>query len=251
VAIGIEFADRPDALIEFAEADAEELKGFLARPGGRERFASVEARAVKGPEATSRGVLEPLESLAGWLKAGELGLGDTVVVSIESHLIEGPGGPALLVAGGRGRSQTSIPTAGLSDLLGGLAESGCHVMLLLDVVHGRTPGGDSGALSAWVRDLYRRKGVIVMVASNQGPSERHRDLGAFTRGIVTSFDASAQIRRPIDPDGPVTLDDFQDTVVRQVETFTGRRQHPFCYRPETISAGVPILDPKVSRSPGG
>ena len=255
VAIGVEFADRPDALIEFAEEDAEEIKTFLARPGGRERFSNLDVRAVKGTEATAPGVLEPLETLAAKLKAGELGLGDTIVISIESHLIQRAEGLSLLVSGARARTHASIPTAGLTELLGGLTEAGCRVMLLLDVVHSRTSAasseGNAGDLSAWVRELYLRRGVIVMVASNQGPSERHRDLGAFTRGIVTSFDASAQIRRPIDPDGPVTLDDFQDTVVRQVEMFTGRRQHPFCYRPETVSATVPILDPKVSRAPGG
>jgi len=248
-----DFPGRPEARIPFAGRDAEDLKSFLAAPGGRERFPGVEAFALAGAEATSRGVLARLDALESALKARQFRPGDSVLLAVESHLLAGGPGAALAVAdtGPATPPSPSILAADLSDLLGRLADYGCNVMVLLDVVHESTPGARAGDLDEWVRDLYRRRNVVVFVASNQGPGERLRTArrGAFAQGVLTSFDAAAQARLPIDPDGPVTLDDFQDTVRRQVQALTGRRQFAFCYVPETIPSRVPILDPKIPRPP--
>ena len=58
-------------------------------------------------------------------------------------------------------------------------------MLLLDGVHDPGPRGmkERNRLNEWVRQLSRERGVIVLVASNSGPSRRDKDarLGVLAR----------------------------------------------------------------------
>ena len=105
---------------------------------------------------------------------------------IESHLLGNPQG--VYIAGSDTRLK-EVPSPALSatrvgDTLDRLTTYGCRVILLLDLVHEGTPLGARDGLKQWVRDLQRKRRVIVALASREGPSLRTNRHGLFAESIL-------------------------------------------------------------------
>lgn len=243
VGAGGPFADPRIPPIPFADADADGLRAFLAAPGDVPRFPRVDAPApLAGPSATA----EAIRAAFGRLDNLDLGPGDAVLVALEAHVVADDSGRHVL---GGDTTLGSVPTAAptvdaLGDVLAGLASRGCRVLLLLDGAHQPAPPSRRGALNAWARELTRR-GVIVFLASQSGPGRRleAEGQGAFAFAVIHAAEARSQSRPLLDPDEPMTLDDFQATVVDRVKELTGRRQFAACLLPETISPDLLLFDP--------
>lgn len=222
--------------IPFADLDAEDVLARLEE-NGKAAFGSenvIVQPVLADAGATSAALRTAIEGL---LSAG-LGQNDTLIVQLESHFVAsgtegyfvgsdaGPGAPP---AG-------AIPSRLLADALVSATQTGCRVMLLVDAVHEGAPSSWANGFKEWARDLFRR-GVMTFIASNRGPSQRNQEAGhgAFALGVIEGPTARGQFRAFVDPSKAMTLDDFRDTVIRHVEENTRRKQHPFCYFPDTIS----------------
>ena len=190
------------------------------------------------------------KELADDARAGRLKAGDTVVVTIESHLFK-PGETALVVGTDPqppGTAWQGASAGGIAENLEETASQGCLTILLVDALHTGASPAARGAFREWVRDLSRR-GVVVLTATKQEPSERLADHGAFTAAVLgsTSISGGAGGRAG----SPTTLYDFKDRVIRLVSENTARRQFAGFYPPETFSGWpkVRIFDPQPT--PGG
>jgi hypothetical protein len=234
--------------VELAGKDARDLSGFLTAPAGRPRFEKREPLVVDAPEAaTAAAVTDALARLSAESDRGELGQGDTVFVVLESHFLAYDGRGHLV---GTDVGEETPPTPAvladsISEQLGRLAGSGCRVVLLTDLFHRPLSRPKADGFKAWVRDLYKRRGVIVFVASKQGPSARRNTNRAFAEAVLTSLDVSSRSRLGIDPLGPVTLRDFKDTVIARVSELA-RGQYADCYVPDRVSERVSIFEPQPS-----
>ncbi len=134
-----------------------------------------------------------------------------------------------------------------------MANAGCKVILLLDVVHKDLDEAEGAALTSWVRDLRDHQNVITILASRSGPSEprivngrgnfprfRHRIIA---QGVLNSPDARWQTRGRIDAKGHYSLHGFQAAVRDIVREHTQGSQDAACYIPELIPERFPLLDP--------
>jgi hypothetical protein len=243
--------------IDYAVEDLRVQSAFLGAPYGKPRFQRVAVQSLLGPEATAEQIERELQSLDERRQKNELGNGDTVIVLIESHLLEldnKGSGVILTTDTGHGMPAASpVPAQRIADVLGQLVEYGCKVMLLVDAIHEKRPESPQAprALTEWARSLYR-KNVITFVASVHGPSQRVVSMGhgAFAQAVRDSLNVQGRSRL-VDPnplgDSPFTLFDFQDNVTRDVLTLTNRQQHARCYIPETIPSQSPIFDPPSRR----
>ena len=244
IGAGGPFADSGIPPIDFADQDAEDLLRFF---DGKSKlgFGKVTTLpALLGSEATSERIRESFQKLE------ELSLepGDTVVVSLESHLLSCKEGRHVLGVDA-GSAAAAPPSRAMSvvdvtDVLGKLAERGAQVVLILDGLHKSAPKTWGLNLDDWTRALTRRN-VVVFVASNHGPSQRYLTHGAFAEAILISDTARGQARTWVDPQQPVTLDDFRASVILSVERLTTRKQHAACYIPETLSPRSAFLDARV------
>jgi hypothetical protein len=121
------------------------------------------------------------------------------------------------------------------------------VMLLLDGVHQSGPRGmkEQNRLGEWVRQLSRERGVIVLVASNSGPSRRDTDerLGVLTRAVRDSAAAPVRFGRA-QVGKPLTVADFGSSVLSLVERYSGRKQFAGYYVPRTVDKRTPIFAPR-------
>ena len=116
------------------------------------------------------------DHLAAEVRERKLRAGDTVFLVIESHVLKlGPQGSLVLGADAeinKTTVETSVPAQAISERLEEVASEGCLVVLLLDGIHDQMPVQlRSPFITEWVRDLTKR-GVIVLLASKQDPSER-------------------------------------------------------------------------------
>jgi WD40 repeat protein len=256
-AIGTEsFAARPEARIDFADRDALGMLDFWTNQGGRSLFPEVDrATPTLGADATAHQIARTFEELADMTRDGGLAPGDTVVVFLEAHVV-GSGRDCVVLGTDVEPGETPAPTVSaslLADGLGTLADYGCRVLLLVDGTHATLPKGWQSRPDDWVRELWNRN-VTVFVASNQGASRRIREQvrrGAFAQGILESLDVPRRARLRDDPNGLVTLHEFQEAVVQRVQDLTGRRQVAACYVPPTLPSALPILDPNSGRPAPG
>jgi WD40 repeat protein len=233
--------------VEFAPRDAKELGSFLSAPGGRPRFEKREALVFDDPkEATAARITEALT----WLKTehdqGRLGRGDTVFVVLESHFLEYDKRGHLV---GTDIGETAPPIPGLSadhlaEQLGLLTASGCRVMLLTDLLHRPLSRPKRDAFKAWVRELYKNRGVIVFVASKDAPSDPRKEYRAFAEAVLTSLDVRSQFRLRTNPSGVVTLRDFKDTVTNRVRELV-KDQQAEGYPPDKLTEGIAIFEPQA------
>ena len=186
------FHDRGFPAIEFAGRDAVELgRFFVERCKGDFGLQQIDLQALgKGEIAAGQAdaVFEDLEARLH-RDPGGLGRGDSIFVALESHFLDFDGARSLIVTSDAARGGGPAPAPSLSaervaQTLEQLSSYGCTVMLLLDGVHDPGPRGmkERNRLNEWVRQLSRG-GVIVLVASNSGPSRRDKDarLGVLTR----------------------------------------------------------------------
>jgi hypothetical protein len=105
-------------------------------------------------------------------------------------------------------------------------------------------------ITEWVRDLTKR-GVIVLVASKQGRSERLIQSGAFAQAILDSVTVAGRSAKVGSPGAGIspTLDDFQAAVVNRVRELTGRRQFADFFPPEYLNwSDIRIFEPQAAPS---
>jgi hypothetical protein len=175
--------------------------------------------------------------------------GDTVFLVIESHVLNfGQQGSRLLgtdadpkLLGG-----TSIPVESISQHLEEVTAEGCLLLLLLDGIHDQLPVETRRDMNNWVRDLNRR-GVIVLLASQQDASQTSGSLGAFAQAVLDSVTVAGRLRPQADPAAPPTLGEFQESVISRVSELTGRRQFAGFYHPEFLDRPdrIRIFEPQT------
>jgi WD40 repeat protein len=252
--IGIEkFQGRDIPAIKFAALDARELAKFLVAPAEKKHFPDdrIDLQVIDGPVATSGEIFNVFDRLAGEVKARRLRAGDTVFLVIESHVLNlAPGGSLVLGANAEIKNmanQAAVAAVAISDRLEEVASEGCLVLMLLDGIHDQLPGvSRRTAITEWVRDLTKR-GVMVLLASKQDPSERLNQIGAFAQAVLDSVTVAGRAARPGDAGGAVspTLDDFQAAVVNRVRELTQRRQFADFFPPEYLSySDIRIFEPQ-------
>lgn len=213
------------APILFADSDALEVSNaFAARAG---EFLDAAQVKVFPPVASTAATASAVREAFGGVSSEGLGPDDTLLVLLETHFIV-DGNTGYFVGSDAGPDispGTAISAGELSDLLAEIAQSGCRVLILLDVVHAGAPPAWDRAFGEWVREVCRRD-IIPFVASNDGPSERltTRAHGAFAEGLTSVAAASGS-----------SLNEFRTAVIRQVKELTSFRQQAACYFPETIS----------------
>jgi WD40 repeat protein len=276
--IGIEkFRGRDIPAIPFAALDAHKLANFLVAPTASTRFHDdrIDAKVIDGAGANSEVILDVFERLSAEIREHKLRAGDTVFLAIQSHVLNlGPGGSLVLgddAESGERIAETSVPAQAISERLEEVASAGCLVLLLLDGIHaGMHVPVRSPVLTEWVRDLNKR-GVIVLLASKQNPSERLSQSGVFTQAILDSsaewfpqealeqeqfaftpairdsMAVARRVARPGNLDGGTspTLDDFQASVVNRVRELTGGRQFADFFPPEYPNwSDIRIFEPQ-------
>jgi WD40 repeat protein len=254
VAIGSDtFADDRLPRIPHAEADVSELAAFFASklidPATDAKFTTEQVhvrRFVGKAGAVAPAILTALDELRPGQPAKALASGDVLIVVVESHFLSL--GSRSLLATADPPSGTPEPTgllaADLASRLGQLSTLGVRVFVLLDVVQGAKVDGRTAETREWLRGLQATAKVAVAIASDQRPSvalprEGHR---AFAHGVLKALDA-ASAGRLRDLGAPMTLFDFERTVVGNVERTTARRQRAQFYWPETIPVRARFLAP--------
>jgi WD40 repeat protein len=254
--IGIEkFQGHDIPPIKFAEFDARKLKDFLVAPADKQRFRDeqIDALVINGPQATAQGISNVFDGLAGKIKGDRrtLRAGDTVFLVIESHVLNlGPEGSLVLGANAKINNmagETSVPAREISARLEEVASEGCLVLLFLDGIHEQPPGGwRNTMINDWVRDLNKR-GVIVLLASKQEPSQQTSEMGVFAQAVLDSVMVAGTAGPPgsaVDIVSP-TLYDFQAAVVNGVRELTGRKQFADYYPPDYLDcARIRIFEPQ-------
>jgi len=252
--IGIEkFQGSDIPAIRFAALDARKLAGFLAAPADKKHFPDdrIDVQVMDGPGATSKAIFDVFDRLAGAIRDRRLRAGDTVFLVIESHVLNlGPGGALVLGADAEINTMTSeasVAALAISERLEEVVSEGCLVLLLLDGIHEHLPGvSRRTAITEWVRDLTKR-GVIVLLASKQDPSERLNQIGAFAQAILDSVTVAGRAARPANLGSAVspTLDEFQTVVVNRVRELTQRRQFADFFPPEYLDySGIRVFEPQ-------
>jgi WD40 repeat protein len=254
--IGIEkFRGRVLPPISYAGQDARRLAKFLVAPADQRHFREdrIDAKVLDGAGATSAEIVQVFDRLAAEIRDRKLRAGDTIFLVIESHLLKlGAWDSRVLGADAEMKQmppEPSVQAQVISERLEEVASQGCLVLLLLDGIHERLPVPLPGpALTEWVRDLNKR-GVIVLVASKQDPSERLDQLGAgaFAQAILDSVTVAGRAARPGDPGREIspTLDDFQAIVVNRVSELTRRKQFADFFPPEYLDwPEIRIFEPQ-------
>jgi WD40 repeat protein len=230
-AVGVErFTDAALKNIEFAARDAESVSSSLTSPGGKPRFAAdrLEVKALSG-DAPAVAIDAMFEGLASDRNANTIRPGDVVVVFLETHLLRS-GAEGWLAGTDSAGTDPPMPSTSANraaEVLERLAREGCAVVVLVDGVHDRAK---PHAVDDWVRDLYLKRGVAVVVASRFGaPSRRSATgrIGEFAAAIATAS-------RPRGADAvPPTLGAFVKAVVAEVVRATANQQRAGGYLPET------------------
>jgi hypothetical protein len=249
---GIEkFQERGVPEIRNARRDAEELAGFFERPDDRAHFADdqIDMKVVSDPDANSKRILDVFDELAEDARTSRLKAGDTVFLIVESHVLKpGAGGSIVLSADSRLKKAEQVVSAvDVSDRLEEVTSRGCLVLLLIDGIHGAVPGAGRSTIQEWIRDLSGNRGVLVLAASKQDPSERLAVLGAFAEAVIQSTRVAGGAAAA-GPKAATTLFDFQQAVVRGVSEKTSRRQFAGFYPPETLSGWnkIRIFEPQAA-----
>jgi WD40 repeat protein len=256
--IGIEKFKGPGIpAIEFAALDARKLAEFLVAPADLKHFRDdrIDVQILDGPRATSGEMFNLFDSLSGEIRKGTLRAGDTVFVVIESHVLNlGQRGSLVLGADAAINEITTdpnVPVQAISDRLEEVAADGCLVLLLLDGIHQQLPvAPKSTGITEWVRDLTKR-GVIVLLASKQEPSERLSQIGVFAQAVLDSVKVAGRAARPGSPGESTspTLDDFQAAVVNRVRELTQRRQFADFFSPEYLNySDIRVFEPQPAPS---
>ena len=192
------------------------------------------------------------DDLAADVRNRRLRAGDTVFLVLETHVLNLSSVNSLVLgidSSDRPDANSSVPSLAITERLDEVASQGCLVVLLLDGLHdlGHFPDQSPIFLHDWIRALTKR-GVIVLLASKQAPSERVEGygLGAFAQAVLDSVTVAGQSGPQTSPGSSPTLDDFKSAVLGRVQELTERRQFAGVYTPEELQrAGrIRIFEPQ-------
>ncbi|MDR3618402.1 MAG: hypothetical protein P4L85_03555 [Paludisphaera borealis] len=251
---GIEkFQERVVPDIRNAQRDAEKLAKFFERPDDRLHFAEdqIDLKVVSDAEADANRILGVFDELAEDARSNKLKAGDTVFIILESHVLKPDSAGAVVLSVDstlKSKAENAVAGAAISERLEELTKSGCLVMLLVDGIHSVIPSAGRSTIQEWIRDLSGNRGVLVLTASKQDPSERLDELGAFAQAVLESLSVAGGSAASTGPKGVTTLYDFQQSVLRRVSELTSRRQFAGFYPPETLSGWnkIRIFDPQAA-----
>ncbi|WP_435009990.1 WD40 repeat domain-containing protein [Tundrisphaera lichenicola] len=259
IAIGSEsFADKRLPPIPHARRDAEDLAQFLKDrlidPATGSRFAPerVRVRTFVDREVAAGPLTEALDDLRSGEGSEALNSDDVVALVLETHFFSHRSEPMFATAEPPDDlAPPSISAADLSERLGTLARLGCRVVVLLDSVHKieSMSREENLEIKDWIRQLQANSHVASFIAADHGPSRPipgprpsvgpHR---AFAEGFLSVLEARSAGRLRTPGNGPMTLFEFQRTLIDSVLERTGRKQHARGYLPETISMDAFFLD---------
>ncbi len=248
-----QFAASDIPAIRCADRDAEALAEFFHARGespARDRHfdSSRIDEQVRNtriePRMGSREIRRVFDDLKAEAEQGKLRAGDTVLLSLESHLFDFGNGPIILGHDTRlqGKATPGIASESISEDLKYVTRAGALVVLFLDGIHDELPLRTERNLTDWIRKLRDEARVIVIVASKQEKSEPgDRGLSRFTEAVRESITVRETGRRLESPN----LEEFRDIVVRSVLARTSRRQHADLYAPDNIAIHrIRIFEPQ-------
>ncbi len=232
--------------IPFAANDARDVATFLADSRTQTFGDGVDSRVMIGFTASQ--AREALDHLEAERLAHRWGIGDTLIVLVESHVLL-VDRKSLVVPADSSSGRWSADALNGSEWaahLGEIASYGTRVVVLIDGVHENLhpPEGWESRVDFWARELYRRN-VVAFVASIQGPSRRlaSRSHGAFAEAILGALDARNRLRLDRSKGGTMDLETFRDAVESGVQRLTGLQQFARGYVPATLPPTVRIFDP--------
>lgn len=251
---GIEkFQERGVPDIRNARRDAEKLAEFITVPDDRRHFAEdqIDLKVLSDADADASRILGVFDDIAEDARANRLKAGDTLLIILESHVLKSDSDGSVVLSVDstlKGKAEHAVPGAAVSERLEEATKNGCLVMLLIDGIHAAIPGAGRAMIQEWVRDLSSRRGVVVLTASKQDPSERLAEFGAFAQAVLQSSSVAGGSAERSSPDASMTLYDFQRTVLRRVSELTSRRQFAGFYPPETLSGWhkIRIFEPQAA-----
>ncbi len=232
----VAYADRD------ARALSEWLAGHLTAADGSIPSTAEPPKELVGPAAVAASIDQAIAHLHSLVLQKKVGPRDVVAVVIASHLLAAPGGVAIAgadtIASSGPEPRPVVSADDLAVVLGQLADYGCRVVVLVDGLHRVDPPLRS-AIKPFVRDLQRKRGAIVFVASKEGPSgvNEVRQQGNFTLGVLNVFEGAKA-------GAPLTLDQFRMLVQRQVSDLSSRRQLADGYFPARLAPRTPFVRAK-------
>ena len=250
LAIGAETFAGPGKFpgIPFAGRDAVDLAGYLrdrlVDPATNKRFPEAKVKTLVNAQATAAGLISSLDDWRKSAKDGQFAADDVVALVIESHYLQVES--RHLIATTEPFEADSAPSSISADDLAArlleLTSAGCRVIVLVDAVHGLKRDGWNGEIKEWVRQLQSRSHVAVFIASEHDASRpgtaNHRVFADGVLEVLTPKNAARLRKGP----GPLSLFDFQRTVIDAVLRDTARYQRAQFFMPDTYSIGVPFLD---------
>lgn len=236
LSVGVSRYARPEANLNYADADALGLADALRRQEGQ-AYIRVLVRTLTNEEATRDGIRDALR----WLQA-QAGPATSAIVAFSGHGGVDRGGRLYYVphdADGR-PDQTWLPWDEVAAALRQVRAS--PVIFFSDCCHAGAFGQRPAAQESLADPLVRGAGVMVFAASRGLESSLELgslEHGAFTYALLQGLEGRADLI----PDGRITMSELQAYVANQVKQLTDDRQHPHVplmndFDPETVIAYV-------------
>jgi hypothetical protein len=232
-AIGVSDFDRLDPSggdIPYADSDAVAITdGIEGRVQREKSFVDdrIDVEVVTDKDATQSNLRHAFESLLAMKDRQELAQGDTVVVTLVSHLLANK---MLLSVDADGSDESALDVSFVRYALASLADTGCRVLLILNGYHNEKVFGQSSNFMEFVRALGR-DGVFVLFADENEKSVVNDRNHCLTSAIVRVCETETNFSE-------LSVDDFAAKVGKIAEVLSGRRNYPRLRVPDTLGARV-------------
>ena len=232
-AIGVSDFDRLDSSggdIPYADADAVAITdGIDGRVQREKAFVDdrIDVESLTEKDATHSNLRHAFESLLAMRDQQELAQGDTVVVTLVSHLLANK---MLLSVDADGSDESALDVSFVRYALASLADTGCRVLLILNGYHNEKVFGQSSNFMEFVRALGR-DGVFVLFADENEKSVVNDGNHCLSSAIVRVCETETNFSE-------LSVDDFAAKVGKIAEVLSGRRNYPRLRVPDTLGARV-------------
>ena len=237
--------------IDYAGADAKSLSEWLAdhlTSADGTHAAASPPQILTDSGASTQSIESACNHLHELVQKKVIHEHDIVAVVLKSHLLVTQKGIIITASDTVGSSEPRpvVPTLMLGEALGELTGAGCRVVVFLDGVHPKVDEPLRSEIKPFVRDLQRKRGVIVFIASKEGPSRTDQTSGHgyFAEGVLRSFNGADLAATRKDRSAATTLDQFRTAVINEVSNLSGRQQRAFCYAPEQVPLETLFVRPR-------